>query len=102
LEPGPGCGRTPNPVAAGRMPSGRRDFLQAAAAIIGTGLAFAFLEAGAFTDIGTGTLRRMVAPDGLRSVALGAAVTAALLIPAVVWQARTRRPTRQTTDPADR
>jgi hypothetical protein len=82
--------------------SPRRDITQAAVAIVGTGLAFAFLEAGAFTDIGTGTLRRMVAPDGLRSGALGAVVTAALLIPAVAWQAHLRRPIRPPRDTSDR
>jgi hypothetical protein len=72
-----------------RLP--KHTIVQAAVAVLGTGLAFAFLEAGAFTDLGVGTLRRMVAPEGLRAGVLGAAVTAALLVPALVWQARSHR-----------
>ncbi len=71
----------------------RNALLQAAVAVVGTGAAFAFLEAGAFTDLGLGTLRRMVAGPGLRSAALGAGVTALLLTPVVVWQHRRRRGT---------
>lgn len=69
----------------------RRDLVHAAAAVVGTGLAFAFLQAGAFADLGLGTLRRMLAPEGLRAGALGAGVTAALLAPVLAWQARSRR-----------
>jgi hypothetical protein len=61
------------------------ELLQAAIPVIGTGVAFAFLEAGAFTDFGIGTLQRMVAAPGLRAAGLGAGVTALLLTPAVVW-----------------
>lgn len=62
--------------------------IQACVAVVGTGGAFAFLQAGAFRDFGIGTLRRMVSPDGLRAALLGAVVTAVLLIPALVWHQR--------------
>lgn len=64
----------------------RRALGQCAVAIVGTGLAFAFLQAGAFTDLGSGTLQRMLAPAGLRAAALGAGVTAILLAPVLVWE----------------
>ena len=67
----------------------RNTIIQALIAIVGAGAAFAFLEAGAFTDLSFRTLQRMVAPAGLRSAALGAGVTALLLLPALAWQ-RTR------------
>jgi len=70
----------------------RQTLAQAAIAVLGTGLAFAFLEAGAFTSFGIGTLQRMVAPPGLRAAALGASVTAVLLLPAIAWErGRSRR-----------
>jgi hypothetical protein len=58
----------------------------AGVAIVGTGLAFAFLQAGAFTNLGAGTLQRMVAPAGLRAAALGAGVTVLLLAPVLIWE----------------
>ncbi|MDH4335388.1 MAG: hypothetical protein OEW24_09085 [Chloroflexota bacterium] len=64
---------------------------QVAVPVIGTGVAFAFLEAGAFADLGVGTLQRMVAAPGLRAAALGAGVTALLLTPVLVWQHRRSR-----------
>ena len=69
----------------------RRTILEAIIAVIGTGLGFAFLEAGAFTDIGSGTLQRMLAASGLRAAALGAGATALLLVPALVWLRRRAR-----------
>jgi len=68
----------------------RRLLLEAAVPVIGTGVAFAFLEAGAFTDFGVGTLQRMVATAGLRAAALGASITGLLLTPALVWSHRHR------------
>jgi len=65
--------------------------LQAAVAVVGTGAAFAFLEAGAFTDLGLGTLRRMVEGPALRSAALGAGATGLLLAPVLAWHYRRRR-----------
>lgn len=69
----------------------RQILLQAAVPVVGTGIAFAFLDAGAFTDLGLGTLRRMIAASGLAAAGLGAGVTALLVIPLLVWQHRTRR-----------
>jgi hypothetical protein len=68
-----------------------RTTFEASVAVIGTGAAFAFLEAGAFTDIGLDTLRRMATPAGLRAAALGAGVTAALLLPVLLWESRRAR-----------
>lgn len=69
----------------------RSTLLQAAVAVVGTGVAFAFLEAGAFADLGVSTLHRMVAGPGLRAAALGAGVTALLLAPVLVWKHRRAR-----------
>lgn len=67
-------------------PGSRWQIIQALLAVIGTGLAFAFLQAGAFRDVGIDTLRRMLTPDGLRAAMLGAAVTAVLIAPVLLWQ----------------
>jgi len=64
---------------------------QVAVPVIGAGVAFAFLEAGAFTDLGVGTLQRMFAAPALRAAALGAGVTALLLAPVLLWQHRRPR-----------
>ena len=68
-----------------------RQVVQALVAVVGTGLAFAFLHAGAFRDLGRDTVRRMLTPDGLRAALLGAGVTAVLLAPVLVWQWRRNR-----------
>lgn len=62
--------------------------VQAAIAIIGTGAAFAFLDAGAFRAMSAATLQRMLTPSALRAAALGAGVTALLLLPVLIWQIR--------------
>jgi hypothetical protein len=69
----------------------RWQIIQALLAIVGAGLAFAFLQAGAFRDVGIDTLRRMVTPDGLRAALLGATVTAMLLAPVLLWQRHRNR-----------
>ena len=69
----------------------RGQVMQALVAVVGTGLAFAFLHAGAFRDLGRDTVRRMLTPDGLRAALLGAGVTAVLLAPVLVWQWRRHR-----------
>lgn len=73
-------------VSAARM-----QIIHGLVAIVGTGVAFAFLEAGAFRDFGDDTLRRMLAPEGLRAAALGASVTGVLLVPVLVWKWRSLR-----------
>lgn len=62
--------------------------IQSAIAIIGAGAAFAFLEAGAFRAMSAATFHRMLAPSALRAAALGAGVTAALLLPVLIWEIR--------------
>lgn len=69
----------------------RGQVVQALVAVVGTGLAFAFLQAGAFRNLGRDTWRRMLTPDGLRAAMLGATVTAVLLAPVLVWQWRRDR-----------
>ena len=59
-------------------PGSRWQIIQALLAVVGTGLAFAFLQAGAFHDFGIDTLRRMLTPEGLRA--------AVLLAPVLLWQ----------------
>jgi len=78
------------PGRAGVRPS---QIISAVIAVLGTGVAFAFLEAGAFTDLGRGTWERMLAPPGLRAGALGAGLTAVLLAAGMLverWAARRR------------
>ena len=57
----------------------RNEILSSGVAVVGTGVAFAFLEDGAFRDLGNGTWQRMTSGAGLRAAALGAGVTALLL-----------------------
>lgn len=72
-------------------PGMRSELRQAFIAIAGTGVAFAFLEAGAFRALGPGTIPLMVSPAGLRAAALGAGVTGLLLGPLVAWRVWRRR-----------
>lgn len=65
-------------------------FLETGAAIVGTGAAFAFLEAGAFRGIGVGTLQRMIEPGALHSAAIGAGATTVLMVPYILWKMRQR------------
>jgi hypothetical protein len=69
----------------------RHELLSYVLAVVGTGIAFAFLEAGAFHDFGRGTWERMTAAPGLRAAALGAGLTAALVSAGLLlerWAAR--------------
>lgn len=65
--------------------------MQVVVAVMGTGVGFAFLDAGAFADLGVGTLHRMVSGSALRAAALGAGVTGLLLGPVLAWRHRRTR-----------
>jgi hypothetical protein len=69
-------------------PERRSELLSAIVAVVGTGVGFAFLDAGAFRTLGAGTVTRMLSPSGLQSAALGAGVTALLLAPVLAWRWR--------------
>jgi hypothetical protein len=73
----------------------RKEILSSGVAVVGTGVAFAFLEAGAFRNLGAGTWQRMTAGPGLQAAALGAGATALLLAPGMlVRNLLSRRGTR--------
>lgn len=71
-----------------RQPVRGRELAEVAVAVVGTGAAFAFLDAGAFRTLGPETWARMTSPSGLASAALGAGVTALLLAPVLAWRWR--------------